>query len=223
MTALALIPVILVEPWNYDRQDHKIPTGTIADLPKAWETYNQKCYQDSGLKHLQAIETGSHFFALDTVQTDDLSIILAEMYSEYLKDSVARQELLDDMVDRAPFIPGGFALQLGDRLIHLPGCCCGLESIEEWQTPREQTLTTPVYVWTGHDQVHEVMLSSDEKKVTISVGESEHYTLSLAAYHEFLYEAERCLSRFFERAGHVLDTLFGVKTGQAMARAMVYK
>lgn len=216
----AIIPVIELEPGAYSKQTYALPNGTGKDLPEQWEAYNQKCYQDAGLKHLKAIETGQWLFELAQIEADHLKIIFPEIYADYLNDETNLNELFEDMKDLAPSICGGFALKDADQIIHLPACCCGLESIEEWQV---QPDTSIIQVWTGHDQEDEVVLEFSTSGVILSVGKAKRYSFSKAEYRTLLSQAETTIHHFIERSATVLNPLFNIKNGRALAEAMIYR
>lgn len=216
----AIIPVIELEPGAYSEQTYEFPNGTAKELPEQWEAYNQKCYQDAGLKNLKAIETGQWLFELAHIETDHLKIIFPEIYADYLNDKNKLHELLEDMKDLAPSICGGFALKDTEQIIHLPACCCGLESIEEWQIGPDGSIT---HVWTGHDQEDEVVLEFGTSEVILWVGKAKQYSFSKAEYSMLLAQAETTIDHFIERAATVLNPLFNIKNGKVLAEAMIYR
>lgn len=97
-----IIPVIELEPATYSKQTYELPNSTGKELSEKWEEYNQKCYQDSDLKNLKSIETDSWLFDLKHMETDNLKIIFPEIYSDYLDDEKALNNLFEDMKDLAP-------------------------------------------------------------------------------------------------------------------------
>lgn len=216
----AIIPVMELEPSTYSKQSYESPSGSIIELPEKWEEYNQKCYQDAALQNLKPIETGYWLFEIEHLTTENLNIIFPEVFSEYLNDEKERNELFEDMTDLAPPICGGFVLKDSEQILHIPACCCGLETVEEW---RMQSNGSKVHVWTGHDQENEISLEFKSSEVILWIGESKQYTFSNAEYSFLLNQAESIIHQFIKRSGKVLDKLFNFKNGKELAEAMIYR
>lgn len=215
-----MLPVIELEPFDLIDDRPASPKGSLSECPQQWEEYNQMIFHKSGFNNLQAIETGGCLFEIAQFQEQNLKLFLAYLFEDHLTDEVRRKDLFEDMTDFAPLISGGFALKSGEHILHQPGCCCGLETIEEWHF---QDADEPVQVWTGHDHEQAISLTFGLSQVILTLGDNFQFAFSEEDYQAFLENAEYQLEMFIKRSAPVLNDLFETDRGKELARAMIYR
>ena len=123
-------------------------------------------------------------------------------------------EILDDLIEYAPLIPGGYLFEVNQVIKSEPGCCCGLENILDWKDAET--------VLTGHGDNDVVQIVRKNAQVEILI-EKEVFLLSKEAYHTIVKEAEIKIDRFIEKSGILINDILGIKNGKTFAKAMIYK
>lgn len=203
-------------PHNFKKGNYDTPNKSIKEAPEAWEAYNKKAYTDAGLHNAQAIEMGSWLFEITQFDKAQLTIILTAIYAdkrEHLKD------IFKDPIDCAPYFCGGFAFKVSNKIKALPGCCCGLESIEDWKEVLE---LESGQVWLGHDLDAYVNYTIQDDTIEFEVN-TEIFEISKEAFAALLNNIELKLAALITTSGEILDDLFAITNGHEVAKGMIYK
>lgn len=217
MHHIELIPVIELEPHNYKKGNYDSPNKSISEVPEAWEAYNQKAYADAGLYNAKAIKTGSWLFELEQFDKAQLTIILTSIYEQEEKDHL--KEIFRDPKEYAPYFCGGFAFKVSNKIKALPGCCCGLESIEDWKEVLE---SESGQVWLGHDLDAYVNYTVQGDTIQFEVN-TEIFEISKKAFTALLNDIELKLDALITTSGAILNDLFAITNGHEVASGMIYK
>lgn len=211
---IKLIPVIELQPATFSKKDRESPKESYLEAPQEWIKYNQSCYRDSGLNNIKPIRELSWLFRLDTLSNEDLKIILADLIYGKAEDFDSIDEILNDPIEYAPFIPGGYLFVVEDEVKSEPGCCCGLEDIADWKEGET--------VITGHGDDDYVYIHKENSQVKVSIRE-EAFLLSEPIYDEIIRSAENGIEDFINRGGKLINEILKIEHGKSFARAMIYK
>lgn len=216
---IELIPVIEIAACDFNENNHVSPSTSMRNAPEEWEIYNQKCYQDAGLDGLQAIEKGEWLFEFEKLSDAHLKIILKELYKKTLVRFESIKEVVNDPIEYAPYISGGFLFIVDDEIKSRPGCCCGLETIREWDIKINDK---PTEVWTGHDKEDLIYFDIQDENIQFTVAK-ETFLISMEDYQPIFKKAEKMIDVFIKRNGPLLNEVFKIKKGAVLAKAMIYK
>ena len=211
---IILIPVVELQPANFSKVERVSPQKMTVEAPQEWLDYNQSCYRDSGLNHIKPIEPLSWLFKIESLSDGELKIILKSLIDAAAEDFDSINEILDDPIEYAPLIPGGYLFEVNKVVKSEPGCCCGLEDILEWK--ESGTLLT------GHGDDDFIHISRMDAHVEVLINK-EKFVLSTEDYDGMVRDAEMKIDTFIKRSGELINALLGIKTGQAFAKAMIYK
>ena len=211
---IKLIPVLELQPSAFSKIERESPKKSYLEAPQEWINYNQKCYNDSGLKNIKPVEQLSWLFKIEMLSDEELKIILKHLMDDAVEDFDSINEILDDPIEYAPLIPGGYVFEVNKVIKSRPICCCGLEDIIEWKDAQT--------IWTGHGKDDFVQIVKDNTQVEIIINK-ETFLLSREAYNQIIKNAEIQIDKFIERSGKLLRELLRIENGEAFARAMIYK
>lgn len=220
---IELIPVIEVEPYHFSKVEYFSPQVTIAEDPAAWESFNQKCYLDAGLNKMNAVKPGNWLFEANRLSTDQLRIIFEELFTRRFETPEAIREMLRDMPEYAPLIAGGFMLKVNGEIISLPGCCAGLESIQDWCIPRNDPSTKFCEIWVGHDENGSIRYNRVEKEIQLAINDSILYSISYRQYLGIVESALELLYMFAATLGEALNEVLSIDNGDELARIMIFR
>lgn len=144
LEAVALLPVIELEPGRYSKHERPLPQGRGKELPLEWRRYWLDSPADSGITGLTPLMGSWH---VPTQQFTDPAVIervlIAEM--EAYRDAVTVADL-----DEGVILDGGFALCEGDRVMRKPTCCGDLGNLSERRKAARYRGTEWQQVWIGH-------------------------------------------------------------------------
>lgn len=214
---IQLIPVIELEPYDFKKGDYESPLNSSREVPNDWDKYNQKCYQDSGLKNITAIKTGLWHFNIEQFDPNQLRIILKAIYSK--NDDEHLKEIFNNPEEFAPYFSGGYVFVANDEVKSIPGCCCGLESIKEWKRiPNEERGE----IWMGHDIDAHIYFETEKKYICFEIN-NESFNLSFEEYSEIIANLEDKLYNLISKSGKVLNDIFNIENGRDVAKGMIYK
>lgn len=211
---ITLTPVLELPPASFSKMEREPPKGSTIEVPEEWMNYNQSCYNDSGLHNIKPIQPLSWLFTIESLSENELKIILKGLIDRTIEDFDSINEMLDDPIEYAPFISGGYLFKINQVIKSEPGCCCGLEDILDWKGSET--------VLTGHDDDDIVYITRKNGQVEVSI-KKETFLLSIAGYNKMIKDAEIKIDAFIEKNGQLLDEILGIKNGKSFARAMIYK
>lgn len=215
--SISLTPVIELIPQSY-ADNRPSFTGDILDI-EARKAYNQACYRDAGLEMIEPVEKGSWLFEIEYLSAQDLKIIFTTIFNEAVEDFNSIKEILDEPIDYAPFITGGFLLRINDEIKSRPGCCCGLESISDWESAVHGAEGE---IWTGHDKDDLVFLYPSNDNFVLKVGNSG-FELNQLLFQQSVSNAKNSLTNSMKRISPILNEILGIKNGAEIISAMIYK
>ena len=211
---IKLIPVLELQPSAFRKIERESPKKSYLEAPQEWINYNQKCYNDSGLKNIKPIEQLSWLFKIESLSNDEIKIILKDLIDGTVEDFDSINEILNDPIEYAPLIPGGYLFVVNNEIKSEPGCCCGLEDISEWKD--SETIAT------GHGDDDFVYIHKKNSQVNISI-KKEKFVLSEKAYNEIVNAAEIEIEKFIDKSGELINELLKIENGKSFAKAMIYK
>jgi len=191
-TEITLTPVIELYPDSYRKGERQGPEKSYIEAPQEWIAYNQTCYKDSGLYKILPIEPLSWLFKIEMLSDEELKIILKHLMDDAVEDFDSINEILDDPIEYAPLISGGYVFEVNKVIKSRPICCCGLEDIIEWKDAQT--------IWTGHGKDDFVQIVKDNTQVEIIINK-ETFLLSREAYNQIIKNAEIQIDKFIERSG----------------------
>ncbi len=211
---IKLIPVIELQPASFSKTKRESPKKSYLEAPLEWENYNQNCYNESGLNDIKPIEQLSWLFKIKTLSNQELKIILKKLIDSTVENFDSIDEILNDPIEYAPLIPGGYLFVVNNEIKSEPGCCCGLEDILEWK--ESETVVT------GHGDDDFVYIHKKNSKVNISI-RKEKFSLSEKVYNEMVNLAEIEIEKFIDKCGELINDLLKIENGKSFVRAMIYK
>ncbi len=164
------------------------------------------------------IYEGSWIFEFHLFSDAELKRVLHELYfGEHAGDV---DELLEDPDNFAPLISGGYLLRVDGRIVSRPGCCCGLDSIRDWQ---DAARGESGEIWTGHDKDDLVHYSCGGETAVLRVGDDMEIDLEPRAFFEVVLNAKKSLLKGMKRLVPLLNKLLNIEDGSRIVRAMVFK
>lgn len=211
---IKLIPVLELQPASFSKVERESPKKSTLEAPQDWINYNQSCYNDSGLNNIKPIEPLSWLFKIESLTNDELKIILKDLIDVAVKDFESIDEILNDPIEYAPLIPGGYLFVVKNEVKSEPGCCCGLEDISEWKDSGR--------ILTGHGDDEFVDINRKNSQVEVSI-KKEIFLLPEDDYNKIVNDAEIAINKFIERSGKLLNELLKIENGNSFAKAMIYK
>jgi len=214
---ISLIPVIELVPQSYANNRAHF-AGNSSDIEEK-EAYNKACYRDAGLEMIEPVEKGSWLFEIESLSDEYLKIIFRIIFNEAAENFNSIKEILDEPIEYAPFISGGFLLWINNEIKSRPGCCCGLESISDWESAARGDEGE---IWTGHDKDDLVFLSSSNDNFVLKVGNNE-FGLNQSLFQQAVATAKNSLTNSMKRISPILDEILDIKNGKEIISAMIYK
>ena len=211
---IKLIPVLELQPANFSKIKRESPKKSYLDAPQEWINYNQSCYNDSGLKNIKPIQQLSWLFKIDSLSNQELKIIVKGLIDRTVENFDSIDEILNDPIEYAPLIPGGYLFVVNNKIKSEPSCCCGLEDISEWKNSET--------VITGHGAEDFVQINKMNSQVNISI-RKEKLLLSEEKYNKIINTAEIEIEKFINNCGELINELLKIENGKVFAKAMIYK
>ncbi|WP_409416059.1 hypothetical protein [Flavobacterium sp. PS2] len=141
---MELINTIEILPSEYSNNDYKSPNTSFLESKLEWYNYWKKCISDSKLTELEPIEKGSFFVDLNTLNDNELKVILLKTLIEIDFENI------DDEISH---LYGGIVLKLNDQIIIQPNCCCDIGNLSEWLKILISKEDEWHQLWIGHPWV----------------------------------------------------------------------
>lgn len=139
---IQLFNVIEINPFKYFKEDDEIPelsdSPSAKDLDERW----RKTVSTVGL-NLKPIQEGSHFVDIETVDDENLKIILKIIFKNV--------ETEDE--GYLMFFNGGLILKKDGEILLEPTCCVDLADLKEWEYIFENNSSEWSQLWIGHPYV----------------------------------------------------------------------
>ena len=173
-----------------------------------------------GIKRHFPIEAGSWLSEVADLSDRSLGIILKELYDSTLEGFDSIEEIVNEPIEYAPLISGGYLFVVNGTIMSRPGCCSGLETIIEWEEAIESSTKTGV--WTGHDKEGIIHIEGGNPQLKVWVDE-KIFWLKKNDYCEAVKKTAQIIDVFIEKAAILLNELLNIKTGKTLAKAMIYK
>jgi|GEM_PF-6269380 len=211
---IKLIPVLELQPAAFSKIERESPKKSTLEAPQDWINYNQNCYNDSGLNTIKPIEPLSWLFKIESLTDSELKIILKDLIDTTVEDFESIDEILNDPIEYAPLIPGGYLFVVNNKIKSEPGCCCGLENIIEWKDSSR--------ILTGHGNDDFVDINRTNSQVKVSI-KKEVFLIREKDYNKIVNDAEISINKFIEKSGKLFNELLKIKNGKSFAKAMIYK
>ena len=146
---IEVIPVVEMEGFSYSERPVPDSIGSRISDPDAWDRYRGECLADAGLTGLTPIAPGSSLVPVTALYDRAIERLVAfelEAYDLELSDLGPRF----DVEDTVTGISGGLVLRHDGVIVAEPGCCCGLDSLAEWDVASQAAEWRDV--WIGHDR-----------------------------------------------------------------------
>lgn len=192
---LALVPVLSLEPSDFATR----PWPADEDAARHWRA----CLEAGGLGGLAPLEPGSWLVrAADLRAPEHLARVVA-VHLDRLVDPGDGPAARLALAEEALGLPGGLALLEAGRVLLAPGCCCGLEHLEDWQAALDAPPQAWASLWLGHPPAS---ARQDGARLLVRPGDDEGapsdpapLALDLAALRAALARARRELEGFAPR------------------------
>ena len=218
---IELIPVIELEPLDFsDGRCYNGPND-IENHLELWDEYNRKSYADAGLTSITPIETGSWLFKIENLNENELAIIMKRKLETSGEDHDSINEIFNDPVEYVPLIAGGYLFLSMHNILSKPGCCSGLEDIEDWKNASNGTLGE---IWTGHDKDGIVHLSNFMYDSIYQMTIDDNFMLiDILELQNAVKKAEHKIDTFIQQTGVIINQSFDIKNGHEISKSMIYK
>jgi len=220
---ISLIPVIELEPQSYaNNREYIGPDNSNDKFIDEWDKYNKTCYRDAGLKSIIPIEKGSWLFELGKLSEGDLKIIFSTLFKETVEhdEHESINEILSDPIEYAPLISGGYILKINDKIVNKPGCCCGLETIIDWEAAANGE---DGEIYTGHDKSDLLNCKTESEFFYLNVGGDEDYKMIKSDFNQSVSKAKAILVDEMQRIAKVFNQILKINNGNEIIHAMLYK
>ena len=140
--------VVEIEPYSYsDRESPLMSPGQTND--DEFENYLTDCLKDARLDHLVPVAASSMFYKIHEIDRDSLSTIVKNEVSRWPDDEDYSD--VENVAEYGSSLDGGIVLVEQGECVTVPGCCCGLDSLNEWKQILEDKPEDWSDLWTGHD------------------------------------------------------------------------
>ncbi len=172
---MKIIYSIELSPYSYSKEEYQYPNKSSKELPKEWTEYWYKCLADSGIKNLQPIKTGSFFVDLDTIDDEELAIIVKKEIEKISED--LSEEELSNLEESVHCIEGGIVIIDENNVIIEPRCCTDLGDLSGWEDIFSKEENNWEQLWIGHPWIY-------YKKTTEFIEFSAYTELNLSDFYD---------------------------------------
>jgi len=139
---IKLFNVIEINPFTYSQEDYEIPE--LSDSPSSEERDERwhKAISTIDL-NLKLIREGSYFVNIETIDDENLKIILKIVFDDV--DIEEENYLM--------LFNGGLLLKKDKQFLLEPQCCADLEDIKNWEYIFENNSSEWTQLWIGHPHI----------------------------------------------------------------------
>jgi len=139
---IQLFNVIEINPFRYSKEEYELPE--LSDSPSSEDLHErwQKAISTLNLD-LNPIKKGSYFVDIETVDDENLRIILKVVFNDV--------ETEDE--DYLMLFNGGLILKKDDEILLEPTCCVDLADLKDWECVFENNSSGWSQLWIGHPYV----------------------------------------------------------------------
>ncbi len=138
---IQLFNVIEINPFKYSQEDYEIPELSDSSSSEERDDRWRKAISTLDL-NLKLIEEDSYFVDIETIDDENLKIILKIIFDD--KDIDIEEENYLMLFD------GGILLKKDNELLLEPQCCADLEDIKNWEYIFENSSSDWSQLWIGH-------------------------------------------------------------------------
>lgn len=138
---IKLFNVIEINPFKYSQEDYEIPELSDSSSSEERNDRWQKAISTLDL-NLKLIEEDSYFVDIETIDDENLKIILKIVFDD--RDIDIKEENYLMLFD------GGILLKKDNELLLEPQCCADLEDIKNWEYIFENSSSDWSQLWIGH-------------------------------------------------------------------------
>lgn len=136
---IQLINVIEICPFRYSKEEYELPElpdpRSSEDLHERWK----KAIATLNL-NLKPINRGSYFVNIETVDDENLKIILKVVFEDVEVEGT----------DFLSLFNGGLILMENNEVLIEPTCCSDLDNLKDWQYIFENASSEWSQLWIGH-------------------------------------------------------------------------
>ncbi|MGD1320443.1 hypothetical protein [Chryseobacterium sp. 2R14A] len=136
---IELFNVIEIDPFKYSQEDYEILELSDAPTSKERDERWQKAISSLDL-NLKPIQEGSYFVDIETLDDENLKIILKVVFEDVEVEGTDFLSLFD----------GGIILKENNKIFLEPQCCADLEDIKNWEYIFENNSLDWSQLWIGH-------------------------------------------------------------------------
>ncbi|MCF2221393.1 hypothetical protein H9Q08_19070 [Chryseobacterium sp. PS-8] len=138
---IKLFNVIEINPFKYSQEDYEIPELSYSSSSEERNDRWQKAISTLDL-NLKLIEEDSYFVDIETIDDENLKIILKIVFDDRDIDIEEENYLM--------LFDGGILLKKDNELLLEPQCCADLEDIKNWEYIFENSSSDWSQLWIGH-------------------------------------------------------------------------
>ncbi|QQV03407.1 MULTISPECIES: hypothetical protein [Chryseobacterium] len=136
---IQLFNVIEIDPFRYSKEEYEIPELSSSPTSKENNERWRKAISTLDL-NLKPIQEGSYFVDIETIDDENLKIILKVIF----------ENVEIDGTDFLSSFNGGLILMKNDDVLIEPTCCSDLENLKNWQYIFENDSAEWSELWIGH-------------------------------------------------------------------------
>lgn len=138
---IKLFNVIEINLFKYSQEDYEIPELSDSSSSEERDDRWQKAISTLDL-NLKLIEEDSYFVDIETIDDENLKIILKIVFDDRDIDIEEENYLM--------LFDGGILLKKDNQLLLQPQCCADLEDIKNWEYIFENSSSDWSQLWIGH-------------------------------------------------------------------------
>lgn len=142
---IQLFNVIEINPFKYSQEDYEIPELSDSSSSEERDDRWRKAISTLDL-NLKLIEEDSYFVDIETIDDENLKIILKIIFDDRDIDIEEENYLM--------LFDGGILLKKDNELLLEPQCCADLEDIKNWEYIFENSSSDWSQLWIGHPYVY---------------------------------------------------------------------
>ncbi|WP_241315283.1 hypothetical protein [Chryseobacterium arthrosphaerae] len=141
---IKLINVIEISPLLYAKDDYELPETSDDPDPEEWFSRWEEAASQLNF-NFKIIEKGSYLADIETIDDENLQMILEERLKEFEKNSEEEDLVLA--------FDGGVALEKNSTIYIKPTCCSDMSDLKNWQDIFTNPSEEWIMMWIGHPWV----------------------------------------------------------------------